>query len=362
MRKAIEEGHWVVLQNIHLVRVWLPNLEKIIFDNQERAHRDYRLFLSSDPATSRESHIIPQSILEASVKITNEPPNGIFANLTKAFNNFNQDTLEACSKETEFKTILFSLCYFHAVVSERAKFGPQGWNKKYPFNTGDLMISYNVLYNYLEANSSVPWEDLRYLFGEIMYGGHITDDWDRRLCKTYLEELITPNLLDGDHLLAADFYSPHNTDYVGYQKYIREKLPRESPQLYGLHTNAEIGFLTTNSENLFKTVFELQPRELKGCEVGGMSRDDKVKSIIDDIMEKMPDRFPIEELQARVEDLTPYIVVCFQECERMNNLTSEMKRSLRELDLGLRGELTITEDMEDLSHYLFLDQVDINCQ
>ena len=41
----------------------------------------------------------------------------------------------------------------------------------------------------------------------------------------------------------------------------------------------------------------------------------------------------------------------------MNTLTSEMKRSLRELDLGLRGELTITEDMEDLSNYLFLDQV-----
>ena len=43
--------------------------------------------------------------------------------------------------------------------------------------------STNVLYNYLEANNRVPWEDLRYLFGEIMYGGHITDDWDRRLCK-----------------------------------------------------------------------------------------------------------------------------------------------------------------------------------
>ena len=41
----------------------------------------------------------------------------------------------------------------------------------------------NVLYNYLEANNRIPWEDLRYLFGEIMYGGHITDDWDRRLCK-----------------------------------------------------------------------------------------------------------------------------------------------------------------------------------
>ena len=49
--------------------------------------------------------------------------------------------------------------------------------------TWSVVISSNVLYNYLEANNRVPWQDLQYLFGEIMYGGHITDDWDRRLCK-----------------------------------------------------------------------------------------------------------------------------------------------------------------------------------
>lgn len=52
-----------------------------------------------------------------------------------------------------------------------------------------------------------------------------------------------------------------------------------------------------------------------------------------------------------------YIIVAFQECERMNYLTGEMKRSLRELDLGLKGELTITSEMEVLENALFLDQV-----
>ena len=60
-----------------------------------------------------------------------------------------------CSKESEFKSILFSLVYFHAAVIERRKFGPQGWNRSYPFNTGDLTISVHVLYNYLEANAKV---------------------------------------------------------------------------------------------------------------------------------------------------------------------------------------------------------------
>ena len=65
-----------------------------------------------------------------------------------------------CSKENEFKSILFSLIYFHAVVVERRKFGPQGWNRSYPYNTGDLTISVNVLFNYLEANNKVGYSTI----------------------------------------------------------------------------------------------------------------------------------------------------------------------------------------------------------
>jgi len=77
-----------------------------------------------------------QGVLESSIKITNEPPTGMHANLHKALDNFSQETLEMCTKEAEFKSILFALCYFHAVVAERRKFGSQGWNRVYPFNFG----------------------------------------------------------------------------------------------------------------------------------------------------------------------------------------------------------------------------------
>ncbi|GLV39554.1 Dynein heavy chain at 93AB [Carabus blaptoides fortunei] len=357
MDTAAQQGHWVVLQNIHLVKKWLPTLEKKLEYYAEGSNEKYRVFMSAEPAATPTAHIIPQGILESSIKITNEPPTGMQANLHKAFSNFNQETLEQCGKEAEFKVILFSLCYFHAVVAERRKFGPQGWNKVYPFNVGDLNISVFVLYNYLEANSKVPWEDLRYLFGEIMYGGHITDDWDRRLCITYLEELLQPDLVDGELMLAPGFPAPPNTDYVGYHTYIDEMMPIESPYLYGLHPNAEIGFLTTTAENLFRTVFEMQPRDAGASGGSSITREDKVKQIVDEMMEKLPEDFNMAEIMGKVEERTPYVIVAFQECERMNYLTGEIKRSLKELDLGLKGELTITSDMEDLENALFLDQV-----
>uniref|UniRef100_A0A4W5QZC0 Dynein, axonemal, heavy chain 9 n=1 Tax=Hucho hucho TaxID=62062 RepID=A0A4W5QZC0_9TELE len=354
---AAKEGHWVILQNIHLVARWLGSLEKRLEQHGENSHQDFRVFISAEPSGTPEGHIIPQGILENSIKITNEPPTGINANLHKALDNFNQDTLEMCARENEFKSILFALCYFHAVVAERRKFGPQGWNRSYPFNTGDLTISINVLYNYLEANSKVPYDDLRYLFGEIMYGGHITDDWDRRLCRTYLEEFIKPEMMEGELYLAPGFPLPGNMDYNTYHQYIDDILPAESPYLYGLHPNAEIGFLTQTSEKLFRTVLEMQPRDGGAGEGSGTTRDEKVRSVLEEIMEKLPEEFNMVELLGKAEERTPYQVVALQECERMNTLTQEIRRSLRELNLGLKGELTMTSDMESLQTAIFLDLV-----
>ena len=69
---------------------WLPTLEKKIEQYSLDSHPSYRVFMSAEPAASRESHSIPQGILEVSIKITNEPPTGMMANLHKAFDNFNQ--------------------------------------------------------------------------------------------------------------------------------------------------------------------------------------------------------------------------------------------------------------------------------
>lgn len=88
-----------------------------------------------------------------------------------------------------------------------------------------------------------------------------------------------PHSLQLEHelLYAPGFQSPPNTDYVGYCAYVQENLPPETPYLYGLHPNAEIGFLAQTSEHMFKTVLEMQPRDTSGGGGAGVTREEKVR-------------------------------------------------------------------------------------
>ncbi|KAF7658249.1 hypothetical protein LDENG_00015570 [Lucifuga dentata] len=357
LKKASQVGHWVILQNVHLVAHWLPSLDALLETTGMDGNSSYRVFITGEPAPSPEQHVIPRGMLENSIKITNEPPTGMNASLHAALNNFSQDTLDMCTREQEFNSMFFSLCFFHACVTERRKFGSQGWNHKYPFSTGDLTISTNILYNYLETNAKVPWEDLCYLFGEIMYGGHITDDWDRRLCQTYLKEFMHPKMFEGELFLCPGFLAPPFLDYSGYHSYIDEHLPSENPTLYGLHPNAELECLTVTSDNLLRTLLELQPQDSCRGEQASQSTEEKVKSVLDNILEKLPEEYNMAEMMAKTAERSPYISVCFQECERMNNLLVEIRKSLEELDLGLKGELTTSSSMETLRAALFNDSV-----
>lgn len=76
----------------------------------------------------------------------------------------------------------------------------------------------------------------------------------------------------------------------------------------------------------------------------GLSGTDfQVKAILEEILEKVPEMFNMPEIMAKATERTPYVVVAFQECERMNILTNEMRRSLKELSLGLK----VTWDSQD---------------
>lgn len=105
------------------------------------------------------------------------------------------------------------------MILGRKKFGTQGWSRGYNFNDGDLNICADVLNNYLSVGDVIPYDDLRYLFGEIMYGGHITDDWDRRTNNTYLKVLIRPEIMQSMNFIPGFPYrspDPHKFNYDLY--------------------------------------------------------------------------------------------------------------------------------------------------
>lgn len=63
------------------------------------------------------------------------------------------------------------------------------------------------------------------------------------------------------------------------------------------------------------------------------------------------------ELRAKAKERTPYVVVCLQECERMNTLIFTIRSSLEDLDAGMKGQLNITENMEKLAQSMYINQV-----
>jgi len=85
-----KEGHWVMLQNVHLMPMFLLELEKKLDEfAQEGSAPGFRLFLSSDPSNS-----IPIGLLEKSIKLTNEPPQGVKQNMKRAFTFFSKESFE----------------------------------------------------------------------------------------------------------------------------------------------------------------------------------------------------------------------------------------------------------------------------
>ncbi|RYG69831.1 hypothetical protein EON64_01755, partial [archaeon] len=354
-----KNGGWVMLQNCHLMQSWVPKLERLLEVVQENAHPDFRCFISAEPPPIPSWKNMPESLMQGSVKVANEAPADIKSNITRGWANFTHDRIEGCTKKSEFKACLFALCWFHSIVLGRRRFGQQGWSRKYSFNTGDLTICANVLQAYLEANPIVPWDDLRYIFGEIMYGGHITDAWDRRTCNSYLAVLINDQLFNFLEL-GPGFKSPDPTtlDYEGYLSYVDEKLPQDSPTMFGLHPNAEIGYLTNWTASIFETILSLGGGGGSSAAGGGVSA---VKESMDYFLKTLPDPFSMINIMELAEPLLsqesgPFVVVALQECQRMNGLITEIRRSLIELDKGMKGQLNMSQPMEDLIKAIGINQ------
>ena len=363
--RCMKQGGWVFLQNIHLMSGWVKALERKLEASQEGAHDDFRCFLSSEPPPLPSQQTIPEAILQNSIKVSNQPAQSLRANLLRAWQSFDQAYIDTCLRKEDFKPVLLALCCFHALINGRRKFGFIGWSCSniYGFTMGDLAQCAAVSINMLNVRTgargqeSVPFADLKYIFGEIMYGGHITDKWDRRCNCTYLETLVIPELYTEGFELFPGFTTLLKGNYQEYLDHIDFNLPPETPTGFGLHPNADISYLNNECFSLFRQLMELSGG---GGGAGGASKDEIIAKMVVDFLERLPENYNLFDIKDRIGDpknLTPYLIVMNQECEKMNILLSTIRKSLGDLQLGLQGALNISEAMDKMMTSMFMDQI-----
>jgi dynein heavy chain len=107
---------------------------------------------------------------------------------------------------------------------------------------------------------------------------------------------------------------------------------------------------------MFGQIRELQPRSAgKGA---GMSPQEVAKQKLEEIMDKLPERLEAAEVIEKLEgDRSPFVNVFLQEIDRLCILQDEIRGSLKELELGLRGDLQMSDRMEKLQAALAEERV-----
>ncbi|CEM19434.1 unnamed protein product [Vitrella brassicaformis CCMP3155] len=366
---ARQEGDWVCLQNCHLAASWMPSFERIQEQqNEDDIDPNYRLWLTSMPTPT-----FPVPVLQSGIKITNEPPKGLKANLTRSFLDISENVYESCIKGREFKKLLFALAFFHAVILERRKFGPIGWNIPYEWMNSDFEVSLQQLNMYLTEQPGVPYQTLNYIVSEVNYGGRVTDDKDVRLINAILARYFCADIMDDGYQLAESdiYHAPPEGNLESVRNYVHTLPMDEEPDVFGLHMNANITCQEKEARDFLDVVISVQPRIPAGG--SGKTTDEIVYELAESIEARIPAPFdrskahPATFVQNKggegegedaKEDPGASLSVFFsQELDRFDKLIRVVKKSLADLQKAIKGLVVMSAELETMYNSFLFQKV-----
>ncbi|KAJ0399007.1 hypothetical protein P43SY_008327 [Pythium insidiosum] len=349
---AVVNGTWVLLQNCELGLELMEQMEEIMLKLAETMDANFRLFLTALPSDQ-----FPLGLLQMSTKVTNEPPQGLRAGLLRSYTVMvDQDKLERV-ETSQWRQLLFDLCFLHSIVIERKKFGPLGWGIPYEYNNGDLAACTIFLEKHL-YNGPISWPTLQYMVAEVQYGGKITDNMDRRLFNFYTEWCLTPevcapafsyNPAEPIFRIPNDFnYRIPVADSIDdYRNFLHTFPEVDSPEIFGLHPNADLTYRVKEVNQLLTTLGDTQPKGGGGS--SGVSREDVVSDKARELLERLPEDYVEDDYKAKINKLggltIPLNIFLFQEIQRLQRVIAKVRYMLQQLQMAIRGEVVMTEEL-----------------
>nr|WAW84834.1 axonemal dynein heavy chain A [Halisarca dujardinii] len=344
LSQCISDGGWLLLQNCHLGLNFMDELLETILDT-ESMHETCRAWITTEVHPK-----FPISFLQSGIKFTNEPPQGVKAGLRRTYANVTQDQLDI-SNLPQWKPLLYGVAFIHTTVQERRKFGPLGWNIPYEFNQSDLSASIQFIQNHLDdldLHRGVCWNTVRYMMGEVQYGGRVTDDFDKRLLTTYCKVWLGEHMYQESFNFYKGYTIPHRKTIDQYREAI-DNLPLvDTPQVFGLHTNADITYQSNMAQTVLQTIMSIQPKDSSGG--GGETRETTVYRLADDMLEKLPKDYLPHEVKSRLNKmgaLASMNIFLRQEIDRMQRVISNVRTTLQDLKLAIDGTIIMSEYLRD---------------
>jgi len=350
-------GGWCLLSNCHLMESWMSVLEATVEQlNPETMSPQFRLWLTSMPAKT-----FPVQVLQNGVKMTNEPPSGLRANLLRSYSSITDDLFATSTKPEIFRPLLFGFCFFHAVVQDRRKFGPIGWNIAYGFTPEDLQVCKEQLNLFVNQYDEVPYKVLTFLGASINYGGRVTDDKDKLLINTIIRTFLCPGVIeqgeDYKYSTSGQYYAPAAETVADTVTYIRGLPLYPLPEAFGLHENCNI---TCAQDEGVKLLISMQSMvSLGGGGEGGQSADDVMDDTAASIQERLPVPFALDQCEDRFPTMYEESMntVVKQECLRYNKLLWCMIASLKDFRKAIKGLIVMTGELEMVGKSMFVNEV-----